>query len=896
MGFTTMTLSSPSSPWMSTAAIRDSFLNFFRHYDHFVEPSASLIPHTDPSLLFTTAGMVPFKHYFTGLQKPPHHRLTSSQKCVRSGGKHNDLEEVGYTPRHHTFFEMLGNFSFGDYFKEEAIFYAWTFLTKTLGLSPHKLWITVYHTDTLSRSLWKKISGLEDHRILSIATLDNFWSAGDTGPCGPCSEIFYDHGDHLSGGLPGTPEEGGERFVEIWNLVFMEFDSVLQEDGTIKRIPLPKPCIDTGMGLERIAAVMQGTHDNFQTDILKALVEKSQSLTSLGAQHNEEHSKSHRVLADHIRSLCFLMADGVLPSNEGRGYVLRRILRRSLGHVHQLKGSADHLLHMADVLYETMGTTYPELLVAKETITVNLQQEYQRFAHLLDRGLSLLSQWIDPQQKTILPADKAFQLYDTYGFPLDMTLDIGRNQGFSVDEEGFQRLMEEQRQQSRDNNQKTKAFQEKTLFTELSYHLPPTVFTGYHDLESEAQVLWIGKKEGEELKEVSSLRAGEEGILIMDKTPFYGEGGGQVGDKGCFMPSKAQKASLDKTQKTVLGEISSVTKEGDFFLHHVHLQEGSVDKNNSLFLVVDKDHRQQVSVHHSATHLLQGALRRLLGHHVSQKGSLVTSHVLRFDFSHHEALSLEQLAALEKDIYDHISQNIPVSSKVVPLAQAMEEKALGLFGEKYAQDVRVITMGEASKELCGGTHVKALGDIGFVKILSESSIASGVRRIEAVAGKAALQWAQEAYAYTTHMARLLKTSSNNLPLLLEKTAAALDNSKKKDKKTPTINLGSLMKEENSFLWALLEPQGPEEKIDAKGLMGDLRFLLEKKSASFGVILTPTEKKTYSILVVTKKEGKHHGQKILTTLLGEGRGGGNEHWAQGNSTLSLEEILSLLRQI
>jgi alanyl-tRNA synthetase len=707
----------------STNDIRRSFLDYFAGQDHDVVPSAPLVPYNDPTLMFTNAGMVPFKNVFTGLESRAKPRAASSQKCVRAGGKHNDLDNVGYTARHHTFFEMLGNFSFGDYFKEAAITHAWTLLTKEWGLDPDRLTTTVYHTDDEAFALWKKIAGLPDHRIIRIPTSDNFWSMGDTGPCGPCSEIFYDHGDHIAGGPPGSPDEDGDRFVEVWNLVFMQFER--QDDGT--DVPLPKPSIDTGMGLERISAVMQGVPDNYDTDTFKALIAASEELTSTKAQGAQ--MASHRVIADHLRSTSFLLADGVMPSNEGRGYVLRRIMRRAMRHAHLL-GAKEPLMHrLVGSLAAEMGAAYPELLRAQPLIEATLKQEETQFRRTLDKGLKLLDEATGGMKPgEVLPGETAFKLYDTYGFPYDLTEDALRAQGFGIDRSGFDAEMDQQKERARAAWKGSGAKASDEVWFDIAERVGSTEFTGYTASEGEGQVVALVKDGGE----VDSAKAGDSVTLITNQTPFYGESGGQMGDAGSITSLAGFKAAVADTSKPL----------GRLHAHQLMVETGEVKVGDVVQLKIDTVRRDQLRSNHSATHLLHAALRNRLGGHVTQKGSLVAPDRLRFDFSHNQAVTPQDISAIEAEVNAQIRVNKAVSTRLMAPDEAVAAGALALFGEKYGDEVRVLSMGDAdgsnySVELCGGTHVNALGDIAIFSVVSEGAVASGIRRIEALTGEAA---------------------------------------------------------------------------------------------------------------------------------------------------------------
>ncbi|MBI1401960.1 MAG: alanine--tRNA ligase [Porphyrobacter sp.] len=712
----------------STNEIRRSFLDYFGKAGHAVTPSAALVPYNDPTLMFVNAGMVPFKNVFTGLETPPAPRATSSQKCVRAGGKHNDLDNVGYTARHHTFFEMLGNFSFGDYFKEQAIEHAWTLLTREWALPKDRLTVTVYHTDDEAFDLWKRIAGLPDERIIRIPTSDNFWSMGDTGPCGPCSEIFYDHGEHIFGGPPGSPDEDGDRFVEIWNLVFMQYEQ--QADGT--RRDLPKPSIDTGMGIERIAAVLQGVHDNYDTDTFKALIAASENLTNVPATGAE--AASHRVIADHLRSTSFLMADGVLPSNEGRGYVLRRIMRRAMRHAHLL-GASEPLMHrLVPSLVAEMGQAYPELVRGQALIEEVLEREETQFRRTLDKGLKLLDEATGNMATGgELDGEIAFRLYDTYGFPYDLTEDALRARGIGVDRAGFDEAMARQKAAARAAWKGSGEAASGEVWFDIAEREGATEFTGYASTSGEGRVVAIVKDGAE----VERLGAGETAIVLTNQTPFYGESGGQTGDAGSMTSLGGLRAEVTDTGKPL----------GRLHAHHVRIAAGEVAVGDTVELKVDAERRDRIRANHSATHLVHAALRNRLGEHVTQRGSMVAEDRLRFDFSHPVALTAEDIAAIEAEVNAEIRANETVGTRLMTPDDAVAAGALALFGEKYGDEVRVLSMGRAGKEgrnysveLCGGTHVRATGDIGLFRIVSESAVSSGVRRIEALTGEAARAW------------------------------------------------------------------------------------------------------------------------------------------------------------
>jgi alanyl-tRNA synthetase len=744
---------------MSTglADIRSAFLDFFGAREHEVVASSPLVPLNDPTLLFTNAGMVPFKNYFTGQEVPPYRRATSSQKCVRAGGKHNDLDNVGYTARHHTFFEMLGNFSFGDYFKEEAIEYAWQFLTKELQIPSDKLLATVYAEDDEAFDLWRKIAGLPEHKIIRIATSDNFWSMGDTGPCGPCSEIFYDHGEGIAGGPPGSPDEDGDRFVEIWNLVFMQFEQ--QADGS--RIDLPRPSIDTGMGLERIGALLQGKHDNYDTDLISHLIEASADHS--GQAGDGAHAISHRVIADHLRSSAFLMADGVLPSNEGRGYVLRRIMRRAMRHAHMLGTKEPLLWQLVPALKMQMAAAYPELERASALIVETLRHEEERFRDMLGRGLKLLDDEVGKLSGDTLPGAIAFKLYDTYGFPLDLTQDALRERDLAVDTDGFDAAMEKQRADARANWSGSGQEETEAVWFDLRNQHGASEFVGYQSSFAEGQVLAI-VKDG---KPVTKAKKGDEIALMLNQTPFYAESGGQVGDTGLLSDEDGLAVEISDTKKML----------GDVHVLHGKVTAGSVHVEALVHQQIDAARRDAIRANHSATHLLHEALRRVLGDHVTQKGSLVNEHHLRFDFSHPRAMNDNEIDEVEALVNGIIRQNEEVATRLMTPDEAIDAGALALFGEKYGDEVRVLSMGVGrhddsaaaySVELCGGTHVSRLGDIGLLKISQEGAVASGVRRIEARTGAGALKQIA-AHDHVLHAAtNELKVAVEDLPARIAK--------------------------------------------------------------------------------------------------------------------------------
>ena len=731
----------------TTSDIRTAFLDYFATNDHEIVPSSPLVPHNDPTLLFTNAGMVQFKNVFTGLEKRPYSRATTSQKCVRAGGKHNDLENVGYTARHHTFFEMLGNFSFGDYFKDVAIEHAWTLVTKEYGLPAEKLLVTVFSEDEQAAELWKKIGGLCDERIIRIPTSDNFWSMGDTGPCGPCSEIFYDHGDHIPGGPPGSPDEDGDRFIEIWNLVFMQYEQINADT----RNELPRPSIDTGMGLERLAAVLQGKHNNYDIDLMRNLIEAS--ARESGVEPDGGHQASHRVIADHLRASSFLIADGVLPSNEGRGYVLRRIMRRAMRHAHIMGCQEPLLWKLVPSLVTEMGKAFPELERANALVTETLKLEETRFKETLGRGLRLLE---DETAKladgAALDGEIAFKLYDTFGFPLDLTEDVLRGQGRPVDTAGFDVAMERQRAEARKSWTGSGSAADESIWFDIRERAGATEFLGYTTESAEGAVVALVADNAE----ADSAGEGVAVAVVTNQTPFYGESGGQQGDAGIIRTDTAEVAISDTLKKV-----------GDLHIHMGKVTKGSLAVGDMAVLEVDHARRSSLRAHHSATHLLHEALRRRLGDHVTQKGSMVAPDRLRFDISHPRAIEADDLREIEREVNARIRLNAAVDTRLMTPDEAIENGAMALFGEKYGDEVRVVSMGadedRFSVELCGGTHVGRTGDIGFFHIIGESAVGAGVRRIEALAGATADAYAIDREDLLTRAALELKTTAEHVP-------------------------------------------------------------------------------------------------------------------------------------
>jgi len=875
----------------STNDIRRGFLDYFEKEGHARVPSAPLVPHNDPTLMFVNAGMVPFKNVFTGLETRPYVTAASSQKCVRAGGKHNDLDNVGYTARHHTFFEMLGNFSFGDYFKDQAIHHAWTLITKDWGISPDKLTATVYHTDDEAFDLWKKIAGLPDSRVIRIPTKDNFWAMGDDGPCGPCSEIFYDHGEHIPGGPPGSPDEDGDRFVEIWNLVFMQYE---QAAGEIVS-ELPKKSIDTGMGLERVAAVMQGVHDNYDTDTFKALIAASEELTRTKAEG--EQQASHRVIADHLRASGFLVADGVLPANEGRGYVLRRIMRRAMRHAHLL-GSKDPLMYrLVPELVAEMSAAYPELVRAQPLIEATLLQEETRFRQTLANGLKLLDEaTLEMPEGGTLPGETAFKLYDTFGFPYDLTEDALRTRGLNVDRAGFDSAMAEQKAQARAAWRGSGDKASDELWFDLAEEHGATEFTGYSGDEGEGVVLAIVKDGAK----ADSARQGETVTIILNQTPFYGESGGQVGDAGKLTSLKGFEGEVADTSKP-LGCVHALATK---------VVKGEVSVGESLHQVVDAERRNATRANHSATHLLHAALRNRLGGHVTQKGSLVAPDRLRFDFSHPKALTPEEIAAIEADVNAEIRANEPVVTRLMTPDEAVASGALALFGEKYGDEVRVLSMGRQtdkrySVELCGGTHVAATGDIQLLKITSESAVSSGVRRIEALTGEAARQWLNARDEKLREAAASLKASPDEVPA---RVAALVEERRRLERELAdakkALAMGGVGK---------AEAAGPEqiggyaflgqtvEGLDPKGLRGEVDAMKQRLGSGVATLVAVNEGRASVAVGVTDDLVAHVSAvdlvKAAVAALGGQGGGGRPDMAQGGGPdgEKAEEALEAVRK-
>ena len=781
--------------------IRKKFLNYFKGNNHEIVDSSNIVPNNDPTLMFTNSGMVQFKNVFTGIENKSFKTATTSQKCIRAGGKHNDLENVGYTPRHHTFFEMLGNFSFGDYFKEKAIYYAWELLTKDFGIPKNRLSATVYSEDDEAYKLWKKVAGLSDSKIVKISTADNFWSMGETGPCGPCSEIFFDHGDKLKGGPPGSPDQDGDRFIEIWNLVFMQFEQISKD----KRIDLPKPSVDTGMGLERITAVLQGTHDNYKIDHFKKLISASSEITNTKIDNNT--IASHRVIADHLRASSFLIAEGVLPSNEGRGYVLRRIMRRGMRHAHTLGSKKPIFFKLFDVLLNEMSNSYPELNTGKDLIIETLKNEEEKFSSLLERGMKILDQNLEKVKNNIFPGEIAFKLYDTYGFPLDLTADILKNRNIKIDNSEFDKAMQKSKELARASwkGSGDKSVEEKWF--KVREQLNPTEFLGYEFDKAEGVVLKISKDN----KFVENAKEGDEVEVITNQTPFYGESGGQVGDQGIISNSKC-KINIKDTQK----------KMGDLFVHYGTIEKGSLKVGASVNLEIHIKKRNNSRANHSATHLLHESLRRTLGKHVTQKGSLVGPDRLRFDFSHNKPIEKDEMIKINKIVNEMVEGASDVQTRIMTPKEAVSLGALALFGEKYGDEVRVVFMGKEnngffSTELCGGTHVKNTKEVGEFKVISQSSIASGVRRVEALRNK-------ELYDYEKSLKKDKSLKEKNLKDQIDIIKKELSKLKIKPDYKDNINLSENLKNLNKQL----------EKIKIKKIIQDKNknIIKDKKISNF----------------------------------------------------------------
>ncbi|MDP3332396.1 MAG: alanine--tRNA ligase [Methylococcaceae bacterium] len=855
---------------MTSAQLRAAFLEFFRERGHSIQPSSSLIPGDDPTLLFTNAGMVQFKDVFLGREHRDYNKAVTSQRCVRAGGKHNDLENVGYTARHHTFFEMLGNFSFGDYFKKEAIHFAWDFLTKELEIPAEKLWITVFDEDLEAEKIWLEDVGADKTRFSRIGAKDNFWSMGDVGPCGPCTEIFYDHGSDIAGGPPGSPEEDGDRYIEIWNLVFMQYDR--SADGTLT--PLPKPSVDTGMGLERIAAVLQGVHSNYEIDLFQNLLKAAAALVGT----NDTTLSSLRVIADHIRSCAFLIADGVLPSNEGRGYVVRRIIRRAIRHGYQLGVRETFFYKLVEPLVHEMGEAYPELKQAQAQVERVLKKEEERFAETLEQGMKILEACIAKLDDSVIPGEVVFQLYDTYGFPVDLTADVARENHLTVDHEGFETAMSAQRERARSASSFGADYDQDIKLDSQ------TEFTGYEHLQDQAKIVGLFKKG----QPVDNLQDGDEGIVVLDKTPFYGESGGQAGDNGTIEADGAVFKVSD-TQK----------QGGNLFLHKGRLVSGSLQQDQSVVAHVNAEDRKATELNHSATHLLHAALRQLLGEHVTQKGSLVNPERLRFDFAHFEPVTASEIATIERVVNEQIRLNNPVAAQVMAKEDAVKAGAMALFGEKYGDEVRVLKIGEFSTELCGGTHVDRAGDIGSFKIISETGVAAGVRRIEAVTGGACIEWLESRDQALASIAGLVKSSPDKAP---EKVEQLLEKNKLLEKQLERLQAKLASAAGGELVGKAVDVDGIKvlavklDDVDSKSLR-DLVDQLKNKLGSSAVVLAVVEGDKVSLTAGVSKDvmGRVKAGDLVNfvaTKVG-GKGGGRPDLAQagGNDPSGLVAALA-----
>ncbi len=847
---------------MTTAEIRSAFLAYYQNQQHKVVDSSSLIPGNDATLLFTNAGMVPFKDVFLGSDKRAYNRATSSQRCVRAGGKHNDLENVGYTARHHTFFEMLGNFSFGDYFKREAIQFAWHFLTVELKLPKEKLWVTVFEEDREAEEIWLNEIGVNPECLSRIGAKDNFWSMGDTGPCGPCTEIFYDHGEDVAGGPPGTPEEDGDRYIEIWNLVFMQYNR--QSDGTME--DLPKPSVDTGMGLERIAAIMQGVHSNYEIDIFQGLIKSAANI--IGTE--DLNNKSLRVIADHIRSCAFLIADGVMPSNEGRGYVLRRIIRRAVRHGNSLGAKGLFFYKLLDELIVQMGQAYPELQKNEAIIVKMLKAEEEQFARTLDRGLLILDEALAKLSGSVIDGELVFKLYDTYGFPADLTADIARERNLEIDQEGFELAMAEQRKRAQQSSSFAIDYNDAVKLD------GETEFVGYGEQSAKSSVTTL-LVEGQEQQ---SITADQEAIVVLASSAFYAESGGQVGDTGTI------------TTENGVFNVTNTTKIGAVFAHHGVVVSGEIKLNDVASGEIEHQRRSDIALNHSVTHILHAILRRELGEHVTQKGSLVEPDKLRFDFSHFEALTADQISEVERMVNAHIRLNVPVETKVMDLEQAKSAGAMALFGEKYDNDVRVVSMGNLSVELCGGTHATNTGDIGLFKITSEGGIAAGVRRLEAVTGSTAIEFVQQLENKVATAANVLKGDSSNL---VEKTQQVVEKNRQLEKQLNELKAQIASQKGANLIDQAIEIAGVKvlvaqlDGIDAKSLRGTVDELKNKLGSGIVVVGLADGQKVSLVAGVTKDlVGKVKAGELVNMVATQvgGKGGGRPDMAMaGGSDVS-----------
>lgn len=852
----------------STSELRTEFLDYFKGKDHQIVSSSSLVPVNDPTLLFTNAGMVQFKDLFLGREERDYTRAASAQRCVRAGGKHNDLENVGYTARHHTFFEMLGNFSFGDYFKHEAIRYAWEFLTQVLEISPDRLWVTVYEEDDEAADIWLHEIGVSSRRFSRIGEKDNFWAMGETGPCGPCSEIFFDHGTDVSGGPPGSPDADGDRYVEIWNLVFTQFDR--DKEGQFH--PLPKPSVDTGMGLERLAAVMQGVHNNYDIDLFQFLI---RSLCQR-LQHPDPDKASLQVIADHIRACSFLITDGIFPANEGRGYVLRRIIRRAARHGHKLGLTEPFLFHLVKPLVDIMGDAYPELGQAEAQVEQVIRQEEERFSETLEHGLRILEEDVSRLAGTLIPGETIFKLYDTFGFPVDLTVDIARERSLNLDMEGFERLMQAQRERAR----KASRF-EVDYFSETASAFQ-TEFTGFDRLLDRSKVLMLFRDNSC----VDRLNPGEEGGVVLERTPFYAESGGQVGDTGVLEDHE------------VRFEVRNTQKQGNTHVHLGRLVSGELCVGDLLNAEINAQRRQATVLNHSATHLLHAALRRILGNHVSQKGSLVAPDRLRFDFSHPEPVSSGQLADIEDLVNTQIRLNSAAQARIMPMAEAMASGAMALFGEKYGEQVRVLSIGNFSTELCGGTHVSRAGDIGVFKIVSESGVAAGVRRIEALTGESALAWIGEHERSLNHIASILKSNPVDVD---DKVEQLVERNRKLERELELLKARLVRQAGTGLASQAVDVEGIKvlasviDGADPKSLRETLDRLKDSLGTAAIVLAAVKEKKISLVAGVTRDKTSQLKAADLVNAVAHkvgGRGGGRADMAQagGNKPEALETAL------
>jgi alanyl-tRNA synthetase len=855
---------------MTSAQLRTAFLEFFRERGHSVQPSSSLIPGNDPTLLFTNAGMVQFKDVFLGRDHRDYNRAATSQRCVRAGGKHNDLENVGYTARHHTFFEMLGNFSFGDYFKKDAIHFAWDFLTKELEIPAEKLWVTVFDEDSEAEKIWLDDVGIDKTRFSRIGAKDNFWSMGDVGPCGPCTEIFYDHGADIAGGPPGSPDEDGDRYIEIWNLVFMQYDR--SADGSLT--PLPKPSVDTGMGLERIAAVLQGVHSNYEIDLFQKLLKAAAEL----AGTNDLTQSSLRVIADHIRSCAFLVADGVMPSNEGRGYVVRRIIRRAIRHGYRLGIRDVFFYKLVAPLAEEMGEAFPELKAAQAQVERVLKKEEERFAETLEQGMKILEACVAKMEGSVIPGDTVFQLYDTYGFPVDLTADFARENNLTVDHAGFETAMTAQRDRARSASSFGADYDQDIKLD------AQTEFTGYSQLDDQVHIIGLYKKG----QPVDSLEDGDEGVVILDKTPFYAESGGQIGDCGKI---EADGAVFEVTDTQKQG--------GNLFLHKGKLLTGTLTNGQLCDARVSAEDRKATELNHSATHLLHAALRQVLGDHVAQKGSLVNPERLRFDFSHFEPVTASEISTVERIVNEQIRANNPVTAQIMAKDDAVKAGAMALFGEKYGDEVRVLKIGEFSTELCGGTHVERAGDIGCFKIINETGVAAGVRRIEAVTGSGCFDWILSRDQALASIAGLLKSAPEKA---LEKVEQLIEKSRLLEKQLERLNAKLASSAGNELGAQAVDVAGIKvlavklEGVDPKSLK-DMVDQLKNKLGSAAIVLAVVDGDKVSLIAgVTKDQmGRIKAGDLVNFVATQvgGKGGGRPDMAQagGNDPSKLADALA-----